>query len=76
MKTAVVTGGASGIGARCVERLIAGGWTVWSLGRTGKALAGQAEALKAGERLHWTTCDVGDSSSVASAFEKILYLRR
>jgi NAD(P)-dependent dehydrogenase (short-subunit alcohol dehydrogenase family) len=30
-KTAVVTGAASGIGRRTVERLMEQGWTVWAL---------------------------------------------
>jgi NAD(P)-dependent dehydrogenase (short-subunit alcohol dehydrogenase family) len=70
-KTAVVTGGTSGIGKRTVERLIEGGWTVWSLGRSEKTLLEQQAALNAGDRYHYSVCDVADPNSVVQAFNQI-----
>jgi len=70
-KTVVVTGGTSGIGKRTVERLIADGWRVWSLGRSEKALREQKSELKAGDCYEYALCDVGDPASVARAFDEI-----
>jgi NAD(P)-dependent dehydrogenase (short-subunit alcohol dehydrogenase family) len=69
-RTAVVTGGTSGIGQRTVERLIAAGWTVWSLGRSEESLLKQKAGLDARLFRH-AVCNVADPASVASAFAMI-----
>lgn len=68
--TAVVTGGASGIGRRVVERLLARGWTVWALDLTDRALADLSSADSTG-RLQCRRCDVADPDSVGAAFDEI-----
>lgn len=70
-KTAVVTGGASGIGRRTVERLLAENWTVWSLDLSDEALAKRAETLAAPGRFFYRQCDVAEAASVNAAFEAI-----
>jgi NAD(P)-dependent dehydrogenase (short-subunit alcohol dehydrogenase family) len=70
-KTAVVTGGASGIGRRTVERLLAQDWTVWSFDVSEEALAEHARALDAGSRLRFQRCDVSRPDSVKAAFERV-----
>src|SRR5437867_8601338 len=71
MKTAVVTGGASGIGRRAVERLLDQGWQVWSLDLSAIGLSALAEEARAGTRLRCLQCDVSQPASVATAFEAI-----
>ncbi|RYG05924.1 MAG: SDR family oxidoreductase [Burkholderiales bacterium] len=71
MKTAAVTGAASGIGRRAVERLIDAGWSVWAIDRSAEGLQAHAQVLRAGERLHSVVCDVSSAESVAAAFRKI-----
>ena len=71
MKTAVVTGGASGIGRRTVERLLDQGWQVWSLDLSAIGLSALAEETRAGTRLRCQQCDVSQPVSVATAFEAI-----
>lgn len=69
MKTAVVTGGASGIGQGVVERLLSQGWTVWSLDVNEHALAEQgAKYVGAQERYQYHVCDVSKPESVSAAF--------
>lgn len=70
-RTAVVTGGASGIGRRTVERLLSQGWTVWSLDVSQQALDQHARTLDAGSRLRYLKCDVSRPESVTAAFERI-----
>jgi NAD(P)-dependent dehydrogenase (short-subunit alcohol dehydrogenase family) len=70
-RIAVVTGGTSGIGKRTVERLVADGWHVWSLGRSEKSLKEQQAELNAGDRYDYAVCDVGDPASVVHAFDQI-----
>jgi len=70
-KTAVVTGGASGIGRRTVERLLDDGWTVWALDLSESTLAEQARTLDAGDRLHFHACDVTRPQSIQAAFAAI-----
>lgn len=70
-KTAVVTGGASGIGRRTVERLLGDNWTVWSLDVSEDALTKQAATIDAGGRFFHHRCDVANAESVKAAFKAI-----
>lgn len=70
-KTAVVTGGASGIGRRTVERLLAENWAVWSLDLCARTLAEQAATYDAGSRFHFHECNVAKLESVRAAFDAI-----
>ncbi|MBC8745955.1 NAD(P)-dependent dehydrogenase (short-subunit alcohol dehydrogenase family) [Paraburkholderia sp. WC7.3g] len=70
-KTAVVTGGASGIGRRTVERLIAHDWTVWSLDVCEHAPDQHASLQTSQNRLRHLQCDVADVESVRSAFDAV-----
>jgi NAD(P)-dependent dehydrogenase (short-subunit alcohol dehydrogenase family) len=66
-RVVLVTGGASGIGAGCVERFHEEGATVVSADvQTGPS---QALAERLGERAHHVRCDVTDESSVAGAID-------
>lgn len=66
-KTAVVSGAASGIGKRTIERLLAEGWTVWGLD-----IAPQVdEALAHNARFEYLPCNVADAQQVTDAFAKI-----
>ena len=69
MKIAAVTGAASGIGQRTVEKLLEEGWTVWALDLVHDVLAAQAETLNVGERFRYLECDVSDAASTRTAFE-------
>lgn len=71
MKTAAVTGAASGIGRRTVERLLDAGWSVWALDVSLDALTAQASALKAGARLQVLACDVTSAHSTRAAFAAV-----
>ncbi|MBQ4257407.1 MAG: SDR family NAD(P)-dependent oxidoreductase [Clostridia bacterium] len=62
MKTAVVTGGSSGIGLASAEAFVKNGWQVFELSRREISLAG-ATHLR---------CDVSDEESVRTAFSEIL----
>jgi NAD(P)-dependent dehydrogenase (short-subunit alcohol dehydrogenase family) len=70
-KTAVVTGGASGIGRRTVERLLSEGWTVWAFDLSEEGLAQQAMTLNRGGRYHTQRCDVSDVESITAAFDAV-----
>lgn len=70
-KTAVVTGGASGIGRRTVERLLAEDWNVWSFDVSEEALAEHAQTLNVGTRLRFRKCDVFRPESVKAAFDSV-----
>jgi NAD(P)-dependent dehydrogenase (short-subunit alcohol dehydrogenase family) len=70
-KTAVVTGGASGIGQCSVERLIADGWTVWVLDLSEGKPAQFADHPEGAARYRFRQCDVGNAESVKAAFEEI-----
>jgi len=70
-KTAVVTGGASGIGRRTIERLRADDWNLWSLDLSEKGLKEQKAAFSITDRYHCATCDVSNPESVARAFEMV-----
>ncbi len=72
-KAAVVTGGASGIGRRTIERLLMDEWEVWSLDRSHASLAEQAAHVGAAGsgRFHAVACDVSNPDDVARAFAGI-----
>ncbi len=71
MKTAAVTGAASGIGQRTVERLIKAGWLVWAIDISAEALSGQAQTVRSDDRLRSLVCDVSDADSTAAAFAAV-----
>ena len=71
MKTAIVTGAASGIGRRTVERLIDAGWSVWALDLSIESLEKQASTLGAGGRLKVHNCDVSSPESTSVAFAAV-----
>jgi NAD(P)-dependent dehydrogenase (short-subunit alcohol dehydrogenase family) len=64
-KAALVTGGGSGIGLGCAQRLAADGAVVTICGRRREAL--EAEAARLGERVRTVVCDVQDEAQVAAA---------
>lgn len=67
-RSAVITGGAQGIGAACARRLAADGAAVaiWDLAESaGRALAAELQA--AGTSAHWVPCNVADAASVQQA---------
>jgi 3-oxoacyl-[acyl-carrier protein] reductase len=69
--TAVVTGGASGIGRRTVERLLDDGWTVWIFDLPRTAADEQIIPAVALGRCRFQACDVRDAQSVAAAFSAV-----
>ncbi len=69
-RTAVVTGGAAGIGLAIAQRLAASGARVSLWDRDEKALAESAKAL--GANVHTARLDVSDESQVQRAFAETL----
>ncbi|QVQ54485.1 SDR family oxidoreductase [Spiractinospora alimapuensis] len=72
-KTAVVTGGASGIGLACAHALARSGAavSVWDL--NGDAAEEAASALRThGHRTHSAAVDVGDSAAVDAAMDTVV----
>lgn len=67
-QVAVVTGGASGLGAATAARLRREGWHVVVLDRDADALA---RAVDADDGLEVIACDVLDESSILAAFDTI-----
>ena len=63
---AIVTGGASGLGAATATRLVAAGYQTWSLDVAPSDASAIADAQTGG--VHQIGCDVGDPVSVARAF--------
>ena len=63
MRRVLITGGASGIGAACVQRFQADGCSVAVLDRDERALS--ASAAEVG-----TTCDVSDAEALAAAVDE------
>ena len=61
---AVVTGGASGIGAAIVERFVSEGATVTVIDRDAGVADELVRRLGAGDRLHFFECDVADFDAV------------
>lgn len=70
-RTAVVTGGASGIGRSTVERLLSEDWTVWSLDIAAANAPGRADTGAGAERLRCLHCDVSSPQSVKGTFDII-----
>jgi len=68
-RTAVVTGGGSGLGLEIVETLVNGGWTVHVLARNADNLAVARERL--GERFRSHVVDVADYNQVADLFREL-----
>ena len=67
-KTAVVTGGGSGVGQATAVALARSGWNVAVFGRREAALAETiALAGEAGARMLACVCDVGDKAQVMAA---------
>ena len=72
-RSAVVTGGAQGIGAACARRLAADGAAVAIWDVADEAAAGLAAALQAeGARAIAVRCDVADKGSVDAALVQTL----
>lgn len=70
VKTAIVTGGAQGIGRGIVDYLLDLGWTVCALDVDEEALAAlESEQSACGERLCALAADVADEDAVAAAVE-------
>jgi len=71
-KNAVVTGGASGIGAAITARFIEHGANVWVLDReTSAALAGQSASARNAGTVVYLQCDVSDHRNVRSAVSSV-----
>jgi len=68
---ALVTGGGSGIGFGCAQRLVADGATVTICGRTPSRLEAAADDLRAvaadRAQVHWVACDVTNEADVERA---------
>lgn len=72
-KTAIVTGGGSGIGAACCKELVEAGLNVFALGRRVDKLNELRESLptEKREKLHLLPCDVSIEKDVIEAFKFI-----
>jgi NAD(P)-dependent dehydrogenase (short-subunit alcohol dehydrogenase family) len=68
---AIVTGGGRGIGAAIAAALVGEGATVSVLGRDGRRLAAQVEALGGSGRAQAVSVDVADEASVRAAFAAV-----
>src|SRR5437763_2203478 len=66
-KVAVVTGGASGIGRRTVERLLTDGWMVWVFDGNLPAQDHQVRARSDGQ-VRYERCDVRDVENLRRAY--------
>jgi NAD(P)-dependent dehydrogenase (short-subunit alcohol dehydrogenase family) len=72
MKTAAITGAASGIGQAAARRLLQAGWTVFGLDVAHERLATVAEGFAAfQDRFKPVVCDVADATRVVAAFAEI-----
>ena len=70
-RTAVVTGGASGIGLQIVKRLLADGWRAWSLDISPAPSDSTGPSSVHAEMFNHLACDVSDVASVQAAFGQI-----
>ncbi len=66
-RTAVITGGGSGVGAAVARRLAGAGASVWISGRRQAPL--EAVAADRGS-IGWATADVADEESIAALFDR------
>ncbi len=70
MRTAIVTGGAQGIGKGIVEHLLGDGWRVVAIDSDAEAISDLAGELPVTELLA-IRADVGSESQVAKAFDRL-----
>ncbi len=70
-RTAVVTGGASGIGLAAARRFVEHGMTVWLLDSDASALSAAEEELNAGSRVVPRVVDVADPSAMTKVAKEI-----
>ncbi len=71
-RTAVVTGGASGLGEACARRLAADGMGVWILDRDGVRAVGVARSIVAAGGRAWSAeVDVADEASVTKCAARV-----
>lgn len=70
-QSAVVTGGASGIGLAVVRRLLEDGWPVAVLDASPDGLS-EAESLLSGENVLFLRVDVSDEEDVGAAFDQVV----
>ena len=68
-KTAIITGGASGIGLAIARAFARAGARVWVLDRNAEGAG--AAAREIGEAAEAVVCDVADAASVRQAFESV-----
>lgn len=69
MKTAIITGGARGIGLAAADVLLEAGWQVGLVDRDGDALA---EAVTARDNVHSIFCDVSDPDAVQGMMDEAI----
>lgn len=69
-RTAIVTGGASGIGESTVTRLLGEGWRVWSFDVNDRG-ASPSGAKPDSDKFRFCRCDVTDPASVKTAFDAV-----
>src|ERR1700674_33411 len=65
-RNAIVTGGASGIGLACVERLLAADWRVGLLGGDEVGLARARERFRSEPSVHVAALDVTDEDAATA----------
>jgi 2-dehydro-3-deoxy-L-rhamnonate dehydrogenase (NAD+) len=71
-RTAIVTGGARGIGYAATQRLLASGASVVLWDADAVALKEAVASLKQGERVHAAVVDVTDEASIANAVDALI----
>lgn len=71
-QTAVITGGANGIGLATAQRLVAAGLNVALIDRDEEALAAATETLSGGGKVISHSCDVSDAEAMKAAADHII----